>query len=219
MRRFANAASPQELSASAEYRPTKLDAYIDLVNQRWNEGVDTARAIHAQLRTLGFTGSANIVERYLRPLRPGGDGRRRGQGTQAPTKPTTPKPRRISRAMVTHPDHLTDHDRLILARATAGYAHPRGLHGHIRSSAQIMAQRRSHELPTWLANVEADDPPEPHRPATGIRHDLTTVINGPTLEHNSGPVEGNVTRTKQLKRDGYRRASFTLLKARILLTT
>lgn len=42
VRRFANAASPQALSAKAEYRPTKLDPYIDLVNQRRNEGVDTA---------------------------------------------------------------------------------------------------------------------------------------------------------------------------------
>lgn len=122
VRKFANAASPQELSARAEHRPTKLAPYIDLVNQRWNEGVDTARAIHAELRTLGFTGSANIVERYPRPLRPGGNGRRRRQGAPAPTKPTTPKPRRISRTMLTHPDQLTDHDRLILARATAGCA-------------------------------------------------------------------------------------------------
>jgi transposase len=219
VRRFANATSPQELSARAEYRPTKLDPYIDLVNQRWNEGVDTARAIHAELRALGFTGSANIVERYLRPLRPGGDGRRRGQGAPAPTNPTTPKPRRISRAMLTHPDHLTDHDRRILARATAGCAHLRRLHGHIHSFAEIMAGRRGLELPTWLANVQADDLPELHRLATGIRHDLTTVINGLTLEHNSGPVEGNVTRIKRLKRDGYGRATFTLLRARILLTT
>lgn len=121
--------------------------------------------------------------------------------------------------MLTHPDHLTDHDRLILARATAGCAHLRSLHNHIRPFAEIMAQRRGHELPTWLANVEADDLPELHRLATGIRHDLTAVINGPTPGHNSGPVEGNITRIKQLKRDGYRRASFTLLKARILLTT
>lgn len=67
--------------------------------------------------------------------------------------------------------------------------------------------------------MEADDLPELHRLATGIRHDLTAVINGLTLEHNSGPVEGNVTRIKQLKRDGYGRASSALLKARILLTT
>jgi hypothetical protein len=49
------------------------------------------------------------------------------------------------------------------------------------------------------------------------RRDLPAVINGLTLEHNSGAVEGNVTRVKRLKRDGYGRAKFDLLRARILL--
>jgi transposase len=50
-----------------------------------------------------------------------------------------------------------------------------------------------------------------------MRRDLDAVVNGLTLEHNSGAVEGNVTRVKRLKRDGYGRANFDLLKARILL--
>jgi transposase len=45
--------------------------------------------------------------------------------------------------------------------------------------------------------------------------DLPAVINGLTLEHNSGAVEGNVTRVKRLKRDGYGRAKFDLLRAQI----
>jgi transposase len=50
-----------------------------------------------------------------------------------------------------------------------------------------------------------------------MRRDLPAVINGLTLEHNSGAVEGNVTRVKRLKRDGYGRANFELLRARILI--
>jgi len=219
MRRFADAPNAEELLAKAEQRPTKLDPYIDPVNQRWNEGVDTARAIHQELPTLGFNSSANIVERYRRPLRPGGHGRRRGQGAPAPTDPAIPKTRRISRSLLTHPDHLTDQDKHTLARATAGCPHLRRLHAHIRRFAAIMAQRRGHELTIWLENVEADDLPELHRLATGIRRDLDAVTNGLTLEHYSGAVEGTVTRIKQLKRDGYGRAEFDLLRARILYAT
>jgi transposase len=81
-----------------------------------------------------------------------------------------------------------------------------------------MARRHGHELTTWLENIEADDDlPELHRLATGIRRDLDAVTNGLTLEHNSGAVQGNVTRIKRLKRDGYGRANFELLRARILL--
>jgi transposase len=36
-------------------------------------------------------------------------------------------------------------------------------------------------------------------------------------EHSSGAVEGNVTRIKRIKRDGYGRAKFDLLRAQILI--
>jgi transposase len=49
-----------------------------------------------------------------------------------------------------------------------------------------------------------------------MRRDLPAIINGLTLEHSSGAVEGNVTRVKRLKHDGYARAKFDLLRAQIL---
>ena len=69
VRRFANASCAEELLGKAEHRSTKLDPFIDLVNQRWNEGVTNAEAITAELRTLGFKGNAQAVRRYLRPFR------------------------------------------------------------------------------------------------------------------------------------------------------
>ena len=123
VRRFANAACAEELLGKDEHRSTKLDAYIDMVNQRWNEGVTSAEAITAALRALGFKGSAQTVRRYLRPFRLPGtsrshpDPRRRNP---APAAPAVPKPRTISRALLTHPDHLTEDDALILKNATVG---------------------------------------------------------------------------------------------------
>jgi hypothetical protein len=65
VRRFANATCIEELLGKAEHRSTKLDPYIDLVNQRWNEGVTNAEAITAELRALGFKGDAQTVRLYL----------------------------------------------------------------------------------------------------------------------------------------------------------
>ena len=53
----------------AEHRLTKLDLNVDLVNQRWNEGVTNAETITAELRILGFRGGAQAVRRYLQPFR------------------------------------------------------------------------------------------------------------------------------------------------------
>jgi transposase len=105
----------------------------------------------------------------------------------------------------------------IVKNATAGCAHLERLQQHVRSFAKIMAQRRGPELPAWLEAVEADDLPELRSLAAGLRRDLPAVINGLTLEHSSGAVEGNVTRVKRLKRDGYGRANFDLLRLQILL--
>jgi transposase len=220
VRRFANATCAEELLGKAEHRSSKLDPFIDLVNQRWNEGVTNAETITAELRTLGFKGDAQVVRRYLRSFRLPGTSRRHPDPDRrkpAPTAPAVPKPRAISKALLTHPDHLSQEDALIVKNATAGCAHLERLQQHIRPFAKIMAQRRGQELPAWLDAVETDDLPELRSLAAGMRRDLPAVINGLTLEHNSGAVEGNVTRVKRLKRDGYGRAKFDLLRAQILL--
>ena len=204
VRRFANAASVEELPGKAENRTTRLDPWIDAVSQRWNEGVTNAEAITAELRPLGFKGSAQVVRRSLQPLRlPGSspchpDPDRRRQASAARV---VPKPRAISRAILTHPGHLTEDDALTVKNATIGCPHLEHLHQHVREFAKIMAQRRGQELPAWLDAVEADDLPELRSLANGMRRDLQAVINGLTLEHSSGAVEGNVTRVKRLKRD------------------
>ena len=71
-------------------------------------------------------------------------------------------------------------------------------------------------LTTWMTVVETDDLPHLHRFVRGIRTDLDAVINGLTLSHSSGAVEGDVNRIKVLKRQTYGRAKFDLLRARIL---
>ena len=43
------------------------------------------------------------------------------------------------------------------------------------------------------------------------------MVNGLTLPHSSGAVEGNVNRIKMLKRQTYGRAGFDLLRKRVLL--
>jgi transposase len=219
VRRFASAACAEELPGKAEHRATKLDPYLDLVNKRWDEGVTNAGAMTAELRAPGFKGNARTVRRYLQPFRLPGTSRSHpdpGRRKPAPAAPAVPKPPAISRALLTHPDHLTEDGALIVKNATAGCTRLERLHQHVRSFAKIMAQRRGNELPAWLDAVEADDLPELRSPA-GMRRDLPAVINGLTPEHSSGAVEGNVTRVKRLKRDGYGRANFDLLRARILL--
>ena len=53
----------------------------------------------------------------------------------------------------------------------------------------------------------------------GIRSDYAAVQAAFSLEWSNGPVEGHVNRLKFIKRQGYGRASFDLLKRRVLPLT
>ncbi|MEH6376252.1 hypothetical protein V7793_18270 [Streptomyces sp. KLMMK] len=52
--------------------------------------------------------------------------------------------------------------------------------------------------------------------ANGLLQDLDAVTAGLTLPWSSGIIEGHVNRVKTLKRAMYGRASFQLLRTRIL---
>lgn len=50
----------------------------------------------------------------------------------------------------------------------------------------MTARTGERDLPDWLKLVEADDQPELHTFAAGIRHDLAAVTAGLTLPYSSG---------------------------------
>ena len=65
--------------------------------------------------------------------------------------------------------------------------------------------------------MEGDQLPGLHSFAAGLKRDLDAVVNGLSLPYSSGAVEGAVNRIKTLKRRMYGRASFDLLRKRVLL--
>jgi transposase len=208
--RFAAAASADELLVKATSRESKLDSYKPYLRQRWNEGITTASVLHAELQAQGWRGSVQAVARYVRPFR--------AMPAAPPPAPAVPKTRQITRWLLSRPDHLDDDERAQLADIQQRCPHLNALATHITSFAQIMTRRRGQQdLETWLANVDADDQPELHSFAAGIRRDLQAVTAGLTLPYSSGAVEGNVNRIKMIKRQMYGRASFALLRKRVIL--
>jgi transposase len=64
--------------------------------------------------------------------------------------------------------------------------------------------------------VHDDDLPSLHRFASHLERDLDTVVAGLTLPWDSGVVERHVNWIKMLKRQVFGRASFALLRRRVL---
>jgi transposase len=210
VRRFAQAGSADELLGGTA-RGSRLDEFKPYLCRRWNEGARDATALHAELRKQGWAGSARTVRRYLAQFRE--------PGTAPAAPPAVPKARQITRLLLTRPDHLDAAEREQLARIRAGCPHIDALAGHITAFAEMMdGLTGTAHLDPWLAAVEAaDGQPELRSFATGIRGDKEAVLNGLSLPYSSGRVEGIVNKVKAVKRQMYGRATFTLLRRRIIL--
>ncbi len=87
--RFAREPGAARLLVKATSRESKLDPFKPYINQRWNEGITSAAALHAEMTaTQGWTGSVQAVERYVRQFRTA-DGRTRAG--RLPGRPRQPR--------------------------------------------------------------------------------------------------------------------------------
>lgn len=208
VRRFARAARIDELLVKATNRTSILDPYTAHLHQRWNDGCRDSAQLHEEIRALGFRGSIQTTRRYLRPFK---------SSTTASAAPrVAPRPRRIVRWIMTNPGNLPDEDALALKEIRAGCPELDAVTQHVRDFATMMRDLTGSELPAWMERVEHDNLPALHSLVNGLRRDQDAVIAGLSSSWNSGQVEGQNTRVKRTKRDGYGRANFDLLRIRIL---
>ncbi len=82
---------------------------------------------------------------------------------------------------------------------------------------RVMITRRcSYMLGPWLAEVKRSGIPELRSLATGIYRDYEAVWAALTTPYSNGQTEAQVHRLKLIKRPGYGRAKFDLLRLRVL---
>ena len=210
-RRFAQAATAaaDQAVARAVSRPTVLDRYQPHLHRRWAEGCRDTAVLHAEITALGYRGSLRTVYRYLQPLRAGTG--------PADLAPAALKVKEVTSWLLRRAEDLDPRQQQLLADLRGHCAQLDRLAGHVSSFAKMMTKRTGQQdLAGWLERVEADDQPELHTFATGIRQDLAAVTAALTLPYSSGSTEGNVNRIKAIKRQMYGRASLDLLRKRVI---
>ena len=72
-------------------------------------------------------------------------------------------------------------------------------------------------MEAWLEDATTSGLPEFHSFATGLRRDQAAIVAAVSLPYSNGQTEGRITKLKLLKRSMYGRASFELLRRRVLL--
>jgi transposase len=211
VRKFYRASSVEEVTATSRAgRPSVLDEFKPYLHERFNAGITNVSALFREIREQGYRGSRGTVADYLAPFRIVG-------AAPAP-QPAAPKVRHVASWMLHHPDDLDDEQRLQLKQVRTACPHLDATANHVTEFAKILTNQGGERLDEWMAAVEADDVPHLHRFVRGLRRDYEAVLNGLTLPHSSGAVEGNINRIKMIKRQMYGRANFDLLRKRILHT-
>ncbi len=209
VRRFARATSIDELLVKATNRSTILDEYKPYLHQRWNEGCHSSAQLYQEIVALGFSGSIQTVRRYLRPFK--------AATAAPPARRPAPRPRRIVRWIMTDPGNLTADDAAHLKEIRTSCPELDAVTHHVRDFAAMMRDLRGDQLPAWMERVLAGDLPALHSLITGLSRDIDAVTAGLSTPWSSGQVEGQATRTKLFKRQGFGRANLDFLRRRVLL--
>ncbi len=224
-RRFVRAGTFPERAPSRP-RPTSLAPDEPYLRARWTAGCHNARVLWREVRTQGFPGAAVTVGRLvstwrLTPGRPGPTPRGTPPAAVAPTPPL-PRPTRVLSPRQA---------RWLLLRLVADLRPDDHLHRDVllRQGDQIRAAwvlavefgrlvraRDRAALAPWLDGATASDVVELREFAAVLRRDQAAVDAALTYEWSNGQTEGQMTRVKYLKRQMYGRASFRLLKQRVL---
>jgi transposase len=188
VRRFARARNVQDLLATAHLgsRPSVLDPFTDHLHQRWNEGCTNATQLFAEIQALGYRGTYATLRGYLRPFHTAAG------PPPAPARP--PKVRHIAGWILRRYTDLNPDEQRKLHDIRGRCRHLDALTAHVAAFGDMLTGRHGHRLDAWIAAVEADDLPELHSYANGLKRDYDAVRNGLTLAHSSGAVEGQVNR-------------------------
>jgi transposase len=201
-----------------------LNPYKSYLLERWNAGCHDALRLCGELQQRGYPGSYATVARYAQRLRQA-QGQAPRPRRRRPPLPVVAEPhqrlltaRQAAWLVVRREEQRTKDDAQQLAQLRAQHADVAEAIDLAQDFAQLVRQRQPQQLEPWLARAATSAVGAWRRFAKGLRDDYDAVKAGVTLPWSSGPVEGQITRLKRLKRQMFGRAGLALLERRFVLT-
>ncbi|MFI6893865.1 ISL3 family transposase [Streptomyces sp. NPDC050256] len=207
VKRYARAAEPDRMIRAPVYRSSLVDPYRDhLRKRRTDDPAAPVTHLLTEIREQGYTGSANLLVRYINQGRVEADH-------------ASLSPRKVTGLLTRHPDHLDDKQRTTLGQLVGACPEMTALADQIRTFAVLLAPAAGNveQLTAWIARARAADLPFLHSFAGGLERDRAAIDAALTLPHHNGRTEGVNCKIKLLKRQRYGRAGHPLLRQLILL--
>jgi transcriptional regulator with XRE-family HTH domain len=205
-------------------RSASVDPYLPQLIQRRKEGLCTVAQLHRELVADGYLHQYNSVYRRLARYFP--EERKRctrslSEGQKKQEAPDQlPRPPVLARQamflFLRRPEELEAEDQETLAWLRSLHAEVNLAYELIQQFAQMLRTRTGEQLDGWLSRVRASQIRELQGFVAGVIQDKAAVVAGLTLPQNNGLAEGKINKLKLIKRMGYGRAGFPLLRQRVL---
>ncbi|GAA5512442.1 ISL3 family transposase ISAli18 [Deinococcus carri] len=215
-------------------RSSILDPFVPYLEERWAAGEDNAAALLRELREQGYPGSRKRVAQWVQVRRT-----HPAKNTPGPYRTTAVRKRSVSpqeqppllpgeadrnltlRRLVwlMLPDETTlrSPDRELLTAMKAGCEAVSHAHGLAQAFMHLMRKRQPEALTGWVEQASSCGLPDLVTFARGLERDKDALEAALRLPWSNGPAEGVVNKIKLIKRQAYGRASFGLLRQRVLL--
>jgi transposase len=194
-----------------------LTPYTPYLIRRWRESGADSRQLWRELQTLGYTHSARTVRRFITQLRRAADVGHPPESQRSPyTRSQGPSARAVSFAMVCPAAKRSIEAQIYLdqlCQMEAGIARAYRL---TQGFLAMVRERRGADLEAWMAEAISSGIDALARFARGLQDDLVAIRAGLTLAWSNGVTEGQIHRLKLVKRQGYGRAGFALLRQCVL---
>ncbi len=220
---WLNAGGFPERKRPKRKKPSPVAPYAEYLERRWKERCINMSRLWREIKEMGYEGSYDAVADHLRCLRKGlappasapvtneqADGRTKG------SRHESQEAARLLMLETKTPEALRPEQCRwldVLRRRCPELAVVQELAGRF---AKIVREGQDDKLGAWLDEAEGSSLSEIRTFARGVRQDETAIRAAVALPWSTGQVEGQVNRLKLIKRSMYGRASFGLLRQRVL---
>lgn len=127
------------------------------------------------------------------------------------------KPSAAAMAFLAPESKLSNTQKKLISRLCQSSAELKRTMALVKKFRSLIETKAGNELNTWITEAKHSLIAELKGFATGLLSDLQSIENAINLHWSNGPVEGNVNKLKTIKRQMYGRASFNLLRKRLVL--
>ena len=191
-------------------RRSIFDPYAPYVLSRWQQGERSVWLLWQEIQEQGFKGSLQTVYRFVKALR---------QESVSLPAPSVLDRVSIQKAvwLIARPyEKLKANERTDLAELCQASQELAALHTLVQSFGLMVRKREGHRLGDWMQQVAKSSFRDVQRFAQGLQRDKEEVLAALTFVYSNGQVEGQINKLKLIKRQGYGRAGFLLLRQRVL---